>query len=133
MSKKPSVRRTTCWALLAAVLAGGCQGSGTTAAPLISHVILFDLREPTDAAELRSDCDTYLADIKSVETYVCGAHFESGRPMVSSDYDVGVIVGFATPEDYTAYLRDPLHLRLVEKWQSRLEQMRVYDIADPTK
>lgn len=133
MSEKRPLRRASIWAICAAVLAGGCQGHRPASAPLISHIILFDLREPAEASELLSDCDTYLADINSIETYVSGEHFESGRPMVLSDYDVGLIVGFATPEDYAAYLSDPLHVRLVEKWQSRVEQMRVYDISNPTK
>lgn len=113
-------------------LTGGCQGTLSRRPSLISHVVFFDLADPAEADALRSDCDTLLADIESIQTYACGRHLETGRSMVRSDYDVGLVVGFAAEEDYAAYLVDPLHVSLVQKWTPKLDELRVYDIFDPT-
>lgn len=126
--------RTTAISMLGCLvcLTGGCQGTRPARPSLISHVVLFDLADPAQADALRSDCDTLLADIDSIQTFVCGRHLETGRSTVHSDYDVGLIVGFASEEDYAAYLADPLHRSLVQKWMPRLDELRVYDIIDPT-
>lgn len=114
------------------LVAGGCQGTRPARPSLFTHVVFFDLADPGDAASLVSDCDTLLTDIRSVETYACGRHIDTGRDGILADYDVGLVVGFASEADYAAYVADPLHLELVRKWKPRLEQLRVYDILDPT-
>ncbi|RMH12182.1 MAG: Dabb family protein [Planctomycetota bacterium] len=119
--------------LLCAVAGGGCQATRPARPSLISHVVFFELADPRDSTELISDCDALLTDIDSVETYACGRHIDTGRATVLTDYDVGLIVGFASKDAYAAYVEHPLHVRLVEKWKPRLEALRVYDIYDPTQ
>lgn len=117
---------------LLALLTGGCQGSQPPRPSLISHVVLIRLHDPADAPAALSDCNTLLTDIESIETFACGRPMENEREMTSSDYDVGLVIGFASPEDYDAYLLDPVHLQLLEKWKPRVAQMRIFDIVDPT-
>lgn len=118
--------------ILVALLTGGCQGNQPPRPSLISHVVLISLHDSADAPAALSDCNTLLADIHSIETFACGGPMEGGRDMVLGDYDVGLVIGFASPEDYDAYLLDPIHLQLLEKWKPRVAQMRIFDIVDPT-
>ncbi|MCL4219905.1 MAG: Dabb family protein [Phycisphaerales bacterium] len=115
-----------------ALLTGGCQGTRPPRPSLISHIVLISLRDPADAPAALSDCNTLLADIHSIETFACGGPMEGGRDMVVGDYDVGLVIGFASSEDYKAYLLDPIHLQLLEKWKPRVAHMRIFDIVDPT-
>jgi hypothetical protein len=52
-----------------------------------------------------------------------------GRSNVSGDYDVGIYVGFADEAAYRAYLDDPRHLALVERWRDGWQSVRIFDVA----
>ncbi len=128
------MRRTfiTFAGIFLALLTGGCQGNQPSRPSLISHVVLIRLHDPADAPAALSDCNALLADIESIETFACGGPMESERAMVLGDYDVGLVIGFASAQDYDAYLVDPVHLQLLERWKPRTAQMRIFDIVDPT-
>lgn len=125
-------------AAAAVMMICGCSGPGRPAgdpAPrtaVISHPVFFTLKEPGDAAELIRDCDTRLATIPAVATYACGTPHDTGRPSVLEDYDVGLFVGFDSPEDYAAYVAHEDHVWLVDKWRPRIKAIRVRDFIDET-
>lgn len=128
----------------AALAASGCAfGSGSghaghahagaAATPArINHLVFFSLKDPADAPGLIDDCRERLATIPGVTSLFCGEHFEAGRDNVLADYDVGLYVGLASPEAYSAYLTHPNHLALVAEWGPRFESYRVCDIEDRT-
>lgn len=96
---------------------------------LINHVVFFDLQNPDDADELVHDCYDLLT-IPGATSGYAGTHYDIGRSSVLRDYDVGFFVAFNTEEDYRAYVEDPAHAALVEKWKPRWDSIRVYDIGD---
>lgn len=109
----------------------GCTQTRTPIDPgRINHVVLIKLADDVDAPELESDCDRLLKTIPSVRTYACGGHFEFGRATVNSDYTVGILVSFDSTEGYRAYLKDPGHVELVEKWKPRWSGAIIYDIEN---
>lgn len=86
-----------------------------------------------DANELIADCDAQLGVIPGVRSYYAGRHLDTGRgARIDSDYDVGFYVGFATVEDYAAYVEHPNHKAMLAKWQPRWSWIRVIDVHDPT-
>lgn len=99
--------------------------------PAITHVVLVQLKDPSRTAELVADCDRALPGIESVRGYACGVPMETGRSNVIGDYDVGIYVGFVDSTGYRAYLDDPRHLDLVERWREGWKAVRIFDVISP--
>ena len=111
----------------------GCANKPAPLDPgLINHVVLITLEEPSDATELEDDCERLLKHIPSVRTYACGGHYDFGRENINSDYTVGLLVSFDDRDGYGAYLEDPGHVALVEKWKTRWTAVTIYDIENDT-
>lgn len=129
--------KSLAFALSLLMLASGCAEMvsphmyGPTAAPpgRINHVVFFDLRDESDVPALIADC-RQLLEIKVVTSGYVGTHYDIGRSSVLQDYDVGFFVAFNSEDDYLAYVEDPAHAALVEKWKPRWDSIRVYDIED---
>ena len=98
----------------------------------INHIVFFKLRDPGDAGALIDDSRRMLGEIPGVLSLFAGPHIDTGRASVETDYDACLYVGFATPDDYAAYVVHPNHTGLVGKWKDRFEWYRVYDITDAT-
>lgn len=98
----------------------------------INHVVFFRLKNAADSDELIADCDHTLATIPGVISYFCGKHLDTGRTNVDANYDVGLYLGFATPEDYARYVDHPNHIAGVNKWKPRWEWIRIQDVIDDT-
>lgn len=138
--RSPLLAALTLLLLVAAMQ--GCQGAGQprrapgAVAPrpaAISHFVFAKLKNPDDASELIADCDAMLGTLPMVAAYACGRHLDTGRGApVDANYDVGMYMGFATVEDYNAYVDHPSHVAIVTKWQPRWEWLRVQDVSDPT-
>lgn len=130
--------RTALLALVAA--AAGCASTPEAKSlarkerletPAITHVVLVQLKDPSRTAELVADCDRALPGIESVRGYACGVPMETGRSNVIGDYDVGIYVGFMDSAGYRAYLDDPRHLDLVERWREGWKAVRIFDVISP--
>lgn len=100
------------------------------AAPAITHVVLISLQDPSQADALMRDCRAALPRIPSVELFGCGPHVDIGRANIDGDYDVGIVVGFASVHDYGDYLTHPLHEELVAKWRPRWRTARIFDVGN---
>lgn len=122
------------------ILAGGCQSTSSccrsaaehspTATARINHLVFFDLHDGTDEAAFIKDCRVLLTEIPGVTGFFCGRHFETGRDIVVSDYDVALYVGLDSAEAYSGYLSHPNHLALLERWGASLASYSVYDVED---
>lgn len=94
----------------------------------ITHVVLVQLKDPTRTAELIGDCDQVLPAIRGVSGYSCGAPLVTGRTNVTGDYDVGIYVGFRTEAEYRAYVDDPRHMAMVDRWRDGWKAVRIFDV-----
>lgn len=124
-------------ALAAAAALAGCAASPSKHAPperpaLINHVVFIKLRDPSDAAALRTDSEQRLSRIPGVRYLHVGPHLDIGRTNVDSDYSIGIAVGFDTVDAYRTYLDHPEHTRLLSEWKLRCESIRIYDVVDDT-
>ncbi len=97
----------------------------------IQHVVLLKLDNPDQAAALKADCDRLLPAIEGVVEYWSGTPDQSGRvsPAMDQDWDVAVCVGYPDAAAYEAYVVDPKHVELGERWRPRLAWWRVHDVA----
>jgi hypothetical protein len=119
---------TAAAAAVAAVVLASCQAAPRMPAPL-QHVVLVDLADDSDIAAMKAASDAALPGIGTVKGYVCGSPVDIGRPNVSKDYDLGIIVQFESIEDYKAYLADPVHTALVEAWKPKWRKAAIFDFA----
>jgi len=99
----------------------------------ITHLVLIQLKDPSRVQELVADCDRALPSIEAVAAYSCGVPLVSKRVTVLNDYDVGIYVGFRTNAEYRAYLEDPRHTALVERWRDGWKAVRIFDLVDGTE
>lgn len=109
---------------------GSVGGVAHRPAP-ITHVVLVALNDSKDADELRHECDG-LAGIPGVEFFSAGSPLRMGRANVDVNFDVGMVMGFATKEAYLAYVDHPVHQRLLKGWVPRTREIRVFDVVDET-
>jgi hypothetical protein len=103
--------------------------TGISSPAVVHHPVFFTLHDPADRAALIADCDELLPVIPGVTAYACGVHFETGRPVVDSNYDVGLYIAFDSSESYASYVVHPNHVLLIERWMPRVKSLRVYDIT----
>jgi hypothetical protein len=94
------------------------------------HVVLFTLpedAEPDEADALIDDIDATLGGLPTVKLLERGMPSDTAeRPIVMTDYDVGLLVMFDGVEELNAYLRHPDHVAFARKWDTRC-RMRVVD------
>jgi len=95
----------------------------------IRHIVLIDLKDPSDTAEVIRAMDAQLAPIPGIVHYWRGSPFPSGRAEVTGDYDVGLVVDFRDAAAYDVYTRDPRHVELVTTWKPRIDRLTIFDIA----
>jgi hypothetical protein len=120
--------------LPALLLAALCAGGGACAAPAgsspaqrVQHVVLIKLREPATTDELVAACRE-LADLPSVASCRIGRPLDIGRSEVAGDWDVGVVIEFASTADYQRYLADERHAALVATWKPHWERITIHDV-----
>jgi len=100
-------------------------------APFV-HVVLFGL--PEDAAanaadELITDIDALLRDLPTIRHIERGKRADTAtRPVVMTDYDVGLLVTFEDKAGLDAYAIHPDHVTFVTKWGPQAT-IRVMDFA----
>lgn len=113
-------------------LGAGCstpdQRTGGNSPARISHIVLAKLNDPGDARALLSEGRQKLATIPGVRSYAQGRPLDAGRPNIDGDYDVAVIMGFDSAEDYRRYVEHPRHQEFVNSWRPRLKWMRIHDV-----
>jgi hypothetical protein len=99
----------------------------------VQHVVLIRLQDPADVQALLAACRERLPGIPGVRRCVVGTPVDLGRTGVDGDYDVGLLVEFASADDYRAYLAHPAHEALVAAWKPRWARLRIHDFAPPAR
>jgi len=112
---------------------GGCAAQRAPARPApVNHIVFIKLHDAEAAEALLADADETLASIPAVSAYAAGPHIDTGRETVIHDYDVGFYIGFDSLAEYEEYVTHPQHTAFIERWRSRIESLRVYDVYDDT-
>ena len=125
-------------ALAALVLLASCATNRAPASPFepvsgpstaLQHVVLVKLIDSSQSDELIADMDAHLAPIESIGSYWRGACYESNRPEVKRDFDVGLVIEFRDAAAYEAYSSDPRHIDIVKRWKPKCTSLVIYDVA----
>jgi hypothetical protein len=99
----------------------------------VSHVVLCYLKNKGSEADRRKilEATRPLREIRGVYDIEVGYVLPSDRPIVVSDYDVGMIVTFRDREAMQAYLTDPKHQQAVKEVLEPLtSKIVVYDFVN---
>lgn len=98
------------------------------------HVVLFTLPEGADPGEtdtLIDDIDVMLSMLPTVKYLERGTPASTAeRPIVMTDYDVGLLVMFTNVAELNEYLNHPDHIAFARKWDVRC-RIRVIDFEPP--
>ena len=100
-------------------------------APFV-HVVLFGLPEdadPSEADALIADIDKLLRPLPTVRHLERGKRADTAvRPIVLTDYDVGLLVMLEDKAGLDAYLTHPDHVVFATKWAAQ-STIRVMDFS----
>ncbi len=99
--------------------------------PVLQHVVLVQLDDPSLAPEMLRDSREAFEAIPSLRRWDMGPRVDTGRPGLPDWYTVGLVTSFDTLADYRAYLEHPRHKALVEKWKPRWKRSEIYDFGTP--
>ena len=108
---------------------GGCAAAGERSSQRIEHVVFIKLTDPADADELIAACRREMPAIAGVAACTVGRPLDIGRPEVVNDWDVGLVIEFASKADYQRYLDHPRHAALVAAWEPRWQRITISDIG----
>ncbi|MCE9618620.1 MAG: Dabb family protein [Planctomycetes bacterium] len=125
------LRRALPACTFAAILTA-CAGSGAVSkspTPGIQHLVFVTLIHPKEAAAMKAESDAVIPKIPGVRAYACGPHIDVGRKNVRHDYTLGILVEFASVEDYKAFQINPEHVALVNKWKSKWARSEMFDFG----
>jgi hypothetical protein len=99
----------------------------------VSHVVLCYLKNKGNEADRQKilEATRSLREIRGVYDIEVGNVLPSSRPVVVSDYDVGIIVFFRDQAAMEAYEKDPKHVQLVKDVLEPLtSKIVVYDFVN---
>jgi hypothetical protein len=97
----------------------------------IHHVILFTLKDASEAAALIRDCDA-VGELPGARGASAGTWFDTGRVEAANDWHVAFHVAFADAAAYKAWREHPHHRGAIAKWEPRIASVAVHDWTDPT-
>ena len=107
--RRPMILPYAAIAALAAL--SGCESTPRPAdrPALITHIVLVDLKNASERADMLADADEKLATIPGVVSYAAGSHFDTGRATVLDDYDAAIVLGFDDRDALERYVDHPDH------------------------
>jgi len=115
--------------LLAALSLSACQ---TPPQPGLTHVVVFWLKEPGNAAHRAKliEVTESFRSIPGVQSVHAGPCLPSERPIVDSSFDVAVSLTFASRADLQRYLDHPQHkAATVSTLKPIVKKITVYDFG----
>jgi hypothetical protein len=98
----------------------------------VSHVVLFWMKDPQDAAARKRlvDATETLRQIPGVLHLTYGKAVPSTRPIVDSTFDLGIVITFPDQASLNAYATHPIHVKAAQEVLLPLtKKVQVYDIA----
>lgn len=98
--------------------------------PSLAHMVFFTLKDSSEAARdsLIADCKKYLTDHPGSVHFSVGAratHY--ARPVNDADFDVALVLVFATDEDHQQYQAADRHQQFLAAQLENCSAVRVFD------
>ncbi len=104
--------------------------SDTAQSSGLAHMVFFTLkdRSPTARDALVAACDMYLTDHPGTIHYSAGPRAEAyQRPVNDQEFDVALVLIFATDEDHQRYQTSERHQQFLAEQLENCSTVRVFD------
>ena len=130
---KSSLITLSLLSLITLATTGGCahglKHDPTANQGTINHVVLLTLKDPSETEQVLKDCKELLSQVPEVKTLWVGTPTDIGRGAeVDGNYNVGICVGFASLDDYRAYMKAPHHMEFGNRWRTSFSAQKIYDV-----
>jgi len=96
----------------------------------LAHIVFFTLKDRTDEARdsLMRACNKYLSDHPGTVHFSAGPRaVDYQRPENDTEFDVALVLVFATDEDHRRYQTSERHQQFLDKQLKNCSQVRVFD------
>ena len=96
----------------------------------LAHMVFFTLSDPSDAQRdaFLADCNKYLSDHPGTVHFSVGTRAEHyARPVNDADFDVALVLVFATDEDHAKYQESERHQQFLAAQLKNCSKVRVFD------
>jgi hypothetical protein len=125
----------TLFLLLGSLFLVGCTASQpkTTIENRVNHIVMCWLKEPGNEAHRDSIIETCksLREIPGVLEIRVGEAIPSERALVDDSFDICIMMTFASTDDMTRYIDNPLHKKAFgEVLQPLVQRIVVYDFLE---
>ncbi len=91
----------------------------------MTHLVLFTLTDPADAAEAARRLNSMAGRIDGLE------HVEAGADVSGLGWHVGLVTRFRDRDAMVAYQSDPVHVEVVSWLKPRIADRAVVDYPQP--
>ena len=96
----------------------------------LAHTVFFTLKDRSDATReaLVLACDKYLSDHPGTVYFSAGPRATAyQRPVNDTEFDVALVLVFATDKDHQRYQSSERHQRFLDEQLENCSQVRVFD------
>lgn len=96
----------------------------------LAHTVFFTLKDHTDATReaLVTACHKYLSDHPGTVYFSVGPRATAyQRPINDTQFDVALVMVFATDEDHQRYQSSDQHQQFLDEQLENCSQVRVFD------
>jgi len=96
----------------------------------LAHMVFFTLKEPSPESRdaLIAACDKYLTDHPGTIHYSSGPRAVAyQRPINDQDFDVALVLIFATDDDHQCYQSSQRHQQFLAEQLDHCANIRVFD------
>lgn len=95
---------------------------------MLTHVVLFRLKDPSQTDALSADARRLLCDIPTVRGMEIGKPADTPeRPVVKRDYHVGISVTFDDVAGHDVYGPHPKHNEFIALHKDNWDDVRIFD------
>jgi len=104
--------------------------TATAADRQLAHAVYFKLKDPSPAARdaLVAGCQKFLAGHEGTVYFAVGVLAEEMKRDVNvRDYDVALLLVFASKAAHDQYAVHPRHMKFIEEFKSSWDNVRVFD------
>ncbi len=96
----------------------------------LAHLVYFTLKDssPANRESLIAACNKYLTDHPGMQHFSVGLRVEAyQRPVNDTDFDVALVMLFASETDQDRYQESDRHHRFLDEQLANCSQVRVFD------
>ena len=90
-------------------------------------MVFFWLKPEADADEFITSTESFLKQVKEINSYHLGKPAGTPREIVDNSYSVSLVVTFDSKEDQDIYQKHEAHLKYIENNNMKWTTVKIFD------